>query len=51
MIFRYHGRISREEAEEILTNGGEGSYLVQKSDQVLDAFTLAFRFEVAFYNY
>lgn len=41
----YHGVISREEAEEILARGGDGSYLVRKSDRAPNAFTLAIRFD------
>jgi len=36
--------ISREEAEDILMNGGDGSYLVRKSDRAPNAFTLAIRY-------
>lgn len=41
----YHGVISREEAEDILARGGDGSYLVRKSDRAPNAFTLAIRFD------
>ena len=40
---RYHGVISREDAEDILARGGDGSYLVRKSDRAPNAFTLAIR--------
>lgn len=43
VILRYHGQISREEAEDILCQGGDGSYLVRKSDRAPNAFTLAIR--------
>ena len=35
--------ISREEAEELLARGGDGSFLVRKSDRAPNAFTLAIR--------
>ncbi|KAL4228547.1 N-chimaerin [Mactra antiquata] len=47
----YHGQISREEAEDILVTGGNGSYLVRKSDRAPNAFTLAIRFENQTKNY
>lgn len=47
----YHGVISREEAEEILAEGGDGSYLVRKSDRAPNAYTLAIRFDGQTKNY
>ncbi|KAH3877943.1 N-chimaerin-like isoform X2 [Dreissena polymorpha] len=47
----YHGLISREEAEDLLTLGGDGSYLVRKSDRGPQAFTLAIRFDHQTKNY
>ncbi|XP_060569003.1 N-chimaerin-like [Ruditapes philippinarum] len=47
----YHGQISREEAEDILFQGGDGSYLVRKSDRAPNAFTLAIRFDSQTKNY
>ncbi|KAK2181210.1 hypothetical protein NP493_406g00006 [Ridgeia piscesae] len=42
---RYHGAISRENADFLLTIGGEGSYLIRESLRAPGQFTLAIRFE------
>ncbi|WAR06187.1 CHIN-like protein [Mya arenaria] len=47
----YHGLILREEAEDILAQGGDGSYLVRRSDRAPQAFTLAIRFDNQTKNY
>lgn len=41
---RFHGNITREEADQLLSNGGDGSYLVRKSERAADAYTLAIRY-------
>ena len=46
-ISRYHGVISREVAEDILARGGDGSYLVRKSERAENAYTLAIRYLLA----
>ena len=40
---RYHGAISRENADFLLTIGGEGSYLIRESLRAPGQFTLAIR--------
>ncbi|KAJ8317771.1 hypothetical protein KUTeg_004676 [Tegillarca granosa] len=40
----YHGNISRDEADQLLSEGS-GSYLVRKSERAQDAYTLAIRFD------
>ncbi|XP_053386594.1 uncharacterized protein LOC123538917 isoform X3 [Mercenaria mercenaria] len=47
----YHGQISRQEAEDILFQGGEGSYLVRKSDRAPNAFSLTIWFDNNARNY
>ncbi|XP_071491277.1 N-chimaerin-like [Diadema antillarum] len=39
----FHGAISREEADRLLTNGGEGSYLVRESQRARGSYTLGLR--------
>ena len=43
LIGRYHGAISREDADFMLTIGGEGSYLIRESQRAPGQFTLAIR--------
>jgi len=40
---RYHGAISREDADFMLTIGGEGSYLIRESQRAPGQYTLAIR--------
>ena len=40
----YHGAISREDADFLLTIGGEGSYLIRESLRAPGQFTLAIRY-------
>lgn len=40
---RFHGNITREEADHLLSVAGDGSYLVRKSERAADAYTLAIR--------
>ena len=42
-IVRYHGAISREDADFMLTIGGEGSYLIRESQRAPGQYTLAIR--------
>jgi hypothetical protein len=46
----YHGTLSRQEVDRLL-QGGDGCYLVRKSDRAPDAFTLAIRFDNETKNY
>ncbi|XP_038059095.1 beta-chimaerin-like isoform X2 [Patiria miniata] len=39
----FHGAIAREEADHLLTQGGEGSYLVRESQRAPGSFTLGLR--------
>jgi len=41
-VYRYHGNITREEADRLLSEG-DGCYLVRKSERAQNAFTLAIR--------
>ena len=43
IIVRYHGAISREDADFMLTIGGEGSYLIRESQRAPGQYTLAIR--------
>jgi SH2 domain len=43
-MLRYHGAISREDADFMLTIGGEGSYLIRESQRAPGQYTLAIRF-------
>ena len=43
LVVRYHGAISREDADFMLTIGGEGSYLIRESQRAPGQFTLAIR--------
>ncbi|KAH9509786.1 N-chimaerin [Bulinus truncatus] len=47
---RFHGTLSRQEVDRLL-QGGDGCYLVRKSDRAPDAFTLAIRFDGETKNY
>lgn len=40
---RFHGNITREEADRLLASEGDGGYLVRKSERAADAYTLAIR--------
>jgi len=40
---RYHGAISREDADFMLTIGGEGSFLIRESQRAPGQYTLAIR--------
>ncbi|RUS75895.1 hypothetical protein EGW08_016354 [Elysia chlorotica] len=46
----FHGTLSRQEAD-ILLQGGDGYYLVRKSERAPDSFTLAIRFDNETKNY
>eukprot|EP00057_Strongylocentrotus_purpuratus_P029869 XP_780071.3 PREDICTED: beta-chimaerin isoform X2 [Strongylocentrotus purpuratus] len=39
----FHGPVSREEADRLLTNGGDGSYLIRESLRARGSFTLGLR--------
>ncbi|XP_054643080.1 N-chimaerin isoform X2 [Dunckerocampus dactyliophorus] len=43
VVFRYHGMISREEADQLLSQA-EGSYLIRESQRQPGTYTLALRF-------
>jgi len=43
LAISYHGAISREDADFMLTIGGEGSYLIRESQRAPGQFTLAIR--------
>ena len=45
-VTRYHGAISREDADFMLTIGGEGSYLIRESQRAPGQYTLAIRFVI-----
>lgn len=47
----FHGNITREEADHLLSSAGDGSYLVRKSERAADAYTLAIRFDSQTKNY
>ncbi|XP_062584419.1 N-chimaerin-like isoform X2 [Saccostrea cucullata] len=47
----FHGNITREEADVLLSSEGDGSYLVRKSERAADAYTLAIRFDNQTKNY
>lgn len=47
----FHGAISREEADRLLTNGGEGSYLIRESQRARGSYTLGIRLLGATKNY
>ena len=48
--FRYHGAISREEADRLLCKG-DGSYLIRESQRAPGTYTLAIRFESVTKNF
>ena len=50
VLYRYHGAISREDADFLLTIGGEGSYLIRESQRAPGQYTLAIRYDHAHVN-
>lgn len=47
----YHGPISREIADKMLTQAGEGAYLVRESQREIGTYTLCIRFDNTTKNY
>lgn len=47
----YHGPISREMADKMLSEAGEGSYLVRESQREIGTYTLCIRFDNVTKNY
>ncbi len=48
---RYHGKVSRSEAEYLLSSGINGSFLVRESETSAGCFSITLRFEGRVYHY
>jgi hypothetical protein len=50
-LFRYHGKVSRSEAEYLLSSGINGSFLVRESETSPGLFSISVRHDGRVYHY
>lgn len=50
-FYRYHGKVSRNESEYILSSGINGSFLVRESETNIGQFSISVRHDGRVYHY